>query len=182
MADTIEGGTLRQFRCFQALSEDEARVARAALRLRRLAPGKVLFRQGEPGRAAYLVRTGRMEVRVAVPELQEDRLLTTVGPGAILGEMSLLRSEPRSAEAVARTRVELWEISQEAFRAALEGGAAWARAFLLASAEALAERLAAVDRQLVALIAQLRQAGDAPVSRVAELEQLRERLFSQWSF
>lgn len=54
-----------------------------------------LFRQGDPGDALYVLRSGRLEV------LDERERLPAVvrrlGPGAVVGELALLAETPRSA-------------------------------------------------------------------------------------
>lgn len=56
-----------------------------------LEAGETLFRAGDPSDALYVVRTGRLQV------MQEDRVLTELGRGAVLGELGLLTGAPRSA-------------------------------------------------------------------------------------
>jgi CRP-like cAMP-binding protein len=58
--------------------------------------GQALFEQGDPadGRM-YVVRTGSVELRLG------GRLLETVGPGGMVGEMALIDPAPRSARALA---------------------------------------------------------------------------------
>ena len=66
---------------------------------RTFAAGKTVFREGDPGREAYLVKRGR----VTLSRLLEgtETVLDTVGPGAVFGEMAVLGAGPRSATAVA---------------------------------------------------------------------------------
>ncbi|MDO8562731.1 MAG: cyclic nucleotide-binding domain-containing protein, partial [Candidatus Limnocylindria bacterium] len=67
----------------------------ATLRSVRYAPGDRLVRQGERGDDAFLIRSGEVEV------LREDaagrRVANTLGPGALLGELSALTGAPRQA-------------------------------------------------------------------------------------
>ncbi|NEN79215.1 ATP-binding cassette domain-containing protein [Nocardioides zeae] len=62
----------------------------------RLAPGEVLFRQGDVGDLVYVVESGRVEI---VRELAggAEQLLSTMGPGEYLGELAALTGVPRSA-------------------------------------------------------------------------------------
>jgi CRP-like cAMP-binding protein len=61
----------------------------------RFAAGDFLFKEGEPGREMYVVRTGTVVLR------RHGRTLEEVGPGGVVGEMALIDSSPRSASAVA---------------------------------------------------------------------------------
>jgi CRP-like cAMP-binding protein len=63
----------------------------------KVAAGTVLFREGEPGEVMYLVREGR--VGVLRRHSAGEETLAELGPGSILGEMSLLDRRPRSATA-----------------------------------------------------------------------------------
>ena len=97
-----------------ALSED-ARVALAAASGRLdLDAGEWLVREGDPPGSAYLLRSGRLEV------VQGDRLLRTLTPGAVVGELSLLTGEPRSAGVRARRDASLIEVPRAAFDALLD--------------------------------------------------------------
>jgi len=53
--------------------------------------GDVLTREGEAGREAFLIVKGSVTVR------RKGRKLATRGPGDVIGEMSLLDDQPRSA-------------------------------------------------------------------------------------
>jgi Na+/H+ antiporter len=97
--------------------DEEALGRIAALTTERvLAPGEVLFRQGEPGRGLFIIARG------AVAVVREDRrrggeplLLDVLGGGDILGEMALLTGSPRLATARALTTVTVGEIQRGAF-------------------------------------------------------------------
>jgi CRP-like cAMP-binding protein len=78
-----------------------------------LAPGEVLFRQGDPGEAAFAILAGQVEV--AAPG-QEPR---TVGPGALIGERALLCERPHAATAIACGAAEALRIDRAAFSALL---------------------------------------------------------------
>ncbi len=74
-----------------------------------VAPGTVLFAEGDPGREMYVVRTGSVDLMI------DNKHLETVGPGGILGELSLVDPAPRSATAVAGPDCTLVRVDQEAF-------------------------------------------------------------------
>ena len=89
-----------------------------------------LFREGDPGDRMYAIVSGR--VRVVAERDGRPRVLTTLGPGAVLGELSVLTGEPRSASIQAVRDTELLEIDGERFAELLrqdpELGAGLARA------------------------------------------------------
>ena len=54
-------------------------------------PGKVLIKEGSPGREFFVLVRGMVDVS------RGGELVDTVGAGAFFGEMSLLTDEPRNA-------------------------------------------------------------------------------------
>jgi len=91
---------------FQTLAQLVRRV--------RYTRGETVFRQGEAGDSCYVMVRGRLHGRVehadATPAHEFD-----AGPGALLGEMSLLTGLPRTATLTAPEEVELLEIPAAAF-------------------------------------------------------------------
>ncbi len=67
--------------------------------VRRLAVGEALTRQGDPGDELFLVLDGMLDVDV------DGRVVAQVGPGAVLGERSLLEGGRRTATLRAGTKV-----------------------------------------------------------------------------
>jgi len=61
-----------------------------------LSHGEVLFSQGDPGDAAYVVVNGRLRISVKLPDGSE-RVVDESGPGDIVGEFALLTGDARSA-------------------------------------------------------------------------------------
>jgi NTE family protein len=74
--------------------------------------GAWLFRQGDPGGSLYVVRSGRLEVVVEMPESEVVRVLNR---GAVVGELALLMESPRSASVRARRDSELLELTRPQF-------------------------------------------------------------------
>jgi CRP-like cAMP-binding protein len=71
--------------------------------------GQVIFQEGQPGDVMYAVSEGEVDILV------RDKVIDTVGPGGILGEMALIDAKPRSATARARTDCKLVPISEKRF-------------------------------------------------------------------
>lgn len=86
--------------------------------VRRLASGQVLFIEGDPSEHLVLVRSGRLRVLVT-SERGDELVLTVLGPGEVLGELSVIDGLPRSAtvEALGATVLALFPAAQ--VRAAL---------------------------------------------------------------
>jgi CRP-like cAMP-binding protein len=65
------------------------------------AAGDAIFRTGQPGYSAFLVQSGRIELISEQPDAA-PRMLRSVGPGEVFGELSLLNGGNRLATAIAR--------------------------------------------------------------------------------
>jgi len=64
--------------------------------------GDVIFSEGEPGDAAYLILTGSVDIIKKAGDAHV--VIAQVGQGAIIGEMALIDSEPRMATARAASK------------------------------------------------------------------------------
>ena len=73
------------------------------------ANGGVVFVKGDQGSLAYLVRSGKVEIRGSGQSIE------LVGPGGLFGEMALIDGGPRSASAVALAETELVVLNQVTF-------------------------------------------------------------------
>ena len=81
---------------FGTLEAAALRQLEAELEWRSLAAGSVLFRQGDPGDALFMLVDGRLRV-VVDDGAGGERTVDEVGRGASVGEAALLTGEPRSA-------------------------------------------------------------------------------------
>lgn len=93
-----------------------------------LRTGDVLIREGDPGDSLYVVLEGEFEVTKQTGS--SDVVIAHRGAGEVMGEMSLLDNEPRSATVRALTPCRLLKIDQGSFHKLLEGSPAAARAIL----------------------------------------------------
>ncbi|MBT6489278.1 MAG: cyclic nucleotide-binding domain-containing protein [Deltaproteobacteria bacterium] len=76
-------------------------------------PGSVLIQAGEQGRGVWVVATGRVEVTVV--EDGQTVLLATLGPGNVIGEISLVQGQKTSATVTARDKVGALFLDKEKF-------------------------------------------------------------------
>jgi CRP-like cAMP-binding protein len=89
------------------------RIARSGDEVKMTA-GTLLVDQGQTGVEAFVVLEGAVTVK------RNNRKMTTLGPGAIVGELSLLDHGPRTATAICDTDCSLFVISQRHFLAVLD--------------------------------------------------------------
>jgi CRP-like cAMP-binding protein len=81
---------------------------------RKLRPKEILFHAGDFGDGCYVVREGAVKATILSKDGQE-RLLAVFGPGAMIGEMSLVDDEPRSATVSAIRDCRLVHLRKQAF-------------------------------------------------------------------
>jgi CRP-like cAMP-binding protein len=110
-----------------AVAPGRARVAGHHPALRR---GQLLFSEGDPSNHLFVVADGRIKVLVSSSR-GEELILTVLGPGDTLGELSVLDGQPRSATAQALEDVQLVALPASALSELLgrapELAVAWAR-------------------------------------------------------
>ena len=84
----------------QRLSSLEINLLSTLSKERQLRPGELIFREGDPGDAMYIVLEGRVRISKHIPGAGEEAL-AILERGDYFGEMALIDRQPRSAEAKA---------------------------------------------------------------------------------
>ncbi|WP_171181574.1 MULTISPECIES: cyclic nucleotide-binding domain-containing protein [unclassified Ruegeria] len=117
---------LEQTPLFSGLDRRQLRLLAFGARWFDAEPGQVVFlKDDQPTDGAYVVLEG--EAGLYLPQDQgPDQLITTVGPGALVGELGLIRKEPRALSMVAETQLSCLRIGEEEFLAVVENDAATA--------------------------------------------------------
>ena len=82
--------------------------------LEQFGPGEVIFREGDPGRHVYVIRTGNVEVLAKRPDGSQE-VINRQGPGDHFGELALLRNAPRTATIRTVTAVQVFKMSPSNF-------------------------------------------------------------------
>ncbi|MBC7545890.1 MAG: mechanosensitive ion channel [Candidatus Sericytochromatia bacterium] len=81
--------------------------------------GETVFQEGAAGDSLYVVLDGALRVEAHSPE-GEPVALGELGPGNVIGEMSLLTGEPRSASIVCQSDVTLLRLPKAALQPRLQ--------------------------------------------------------------
>jgi CRP-like cAMP-binding protein len=81
--------------------------------------GEVLFRAGDVGDGCYRIQSGLVKV-VVTSRQGEERIISLLGPDAVVGELSMIDGGPRSAAVVAIADCSLTFLSRAKFQTYLE--------------------------------------------------------------
>ncbi|TDK48984.1 ABC transporter transmembrane domain-containing protein [Antarcticimicrobium luteum] len=117
---------LEQTPLFSGLNRKQLRLLAFGARWYQAPAGEVVFLKGDqPKDGAYMVIEG--EAGLYLPkEGTADQLIAKVGPGTLVGELGLIRKEPRALSMVAETDLSCLRIGEEEFLAVVENDAATA--------------------------------------------------------
>ena len=148
---------------FAALDPEAAAALRASMDTVSLNKGQVLFNagdrgervarvvrvgaEGDRGERLYIITDGKMKLGHTSKDGRES-LLAVLGPGELLGELSLFDPGPRTATATALTETSLMGLGHGALRPWLTGRPEVAEALL----QALAQRLRRTNEQMADLV------------------------------
>lgn len=127
---------LKQVPLFTGCTVKELETIAKASQEVKVASGALIVDQGQTGREAFVVLEGHATVK------RNGRKITTLGPGQMLGELSLLDRGPRTASVIADGDMTLLRIDQKDFLAVLDQVPAVGHKVLAA----LAGRIRELDR------------------------------------
>lgn len=129
--------SLKKVSLFSACTKKELeKVAKASDEITMTA-GTLVVDQGQTGREAFVVLDGEVTVK------RSGRKIATLGPGDVVGELSLLDHGPRTATAICETDCVLLVIDQRRFLGVLDDVPSISHKLLAA----LASRIRDLDRQ-----------------------------------
>jgi CRP/FNR family transcriptional regulator, cyclic AMP receptor protein len=129
---------LRNVALFSGCStKDLQKIAKASDEIT-VPDGHVICDQGQVGREAYVIMSGSATVR------RNGKKVASLGPGSVVGELSLLDRGPRTATVTADGPTELLVIDQRHFAGVIDEVPAVAHKIMAA----LAERIREFDRSL----------------------------------
>lgn len=171
-ASSLVAQQLMQLPLCQGLTEAEAAVVSGICEEASIRAGHTLFREGEPGDAIYAVLDGDLEVVKAHGDAAQ--VLARVGPGAVLGEMSLLGANAqRSATVVATSDARLLKIPAAQFSRLIERDDVAALKVVLNVARVMSSRLQKANEKMMEL-----------ASKAQRKEELLDfqKILSHWAF
>jgi CRP-like cAMP-binding protein len=150
---------------FRLVADDDLEQLNREITMSDAAAGETLFEQGDPSDSVAAIVEGDVEIVV------DGKVLTTLGPGSLLGEVSVfVPSASRTATARAQSPVRMIQWRTNDVQARLARHEHLATAIVADMAFVLAERL---DRRTQDLVSLLKTTGTRlPVS---ELQRFRSR-------
>jgi CRP-like cAMP-binding protein len=104
---------LRSLPLFRHLPDARLEELARILGVQAVPAGDLIFEEGSPGDAMFLIGAGRVRIEKRV-EAGGFAELAVLSPGDVFGEMALIENLPRSARAVAHTNTTLFVLSGSA--------------------------------------------------------------------
>lgn len=143
----MDEDVVRKAPLFAALDDEDASALMASMTPVTLARGHTLFHEGEAGDRLYVVVSGKVKLGRTSSDGREN-LVTVLGPGEMLGELSLFDPGPRSLSATAVSDSELAGLGHADLAEFLNGRPEVARQLL----QALARRLRRTNDTLADMV------------------------------
>jgi CRP-like cAMP-binding protein len=140
---------LREFNripILSSLTDQEIFEFIRACKVRKLAPGETLFREGDAGRSMFIVGEGSIDVLVERKGGRER--VATVGARDVIGELSLLDPAPRSATALVTSAATVYEVSADEFDTLLSQDHPAAFKIARAAARLVCRRIRSVNTRI----------------------------------
>jgi predicted acylesterase/phospholipase RssA len=106
--------TLKGARLFGGLSAEQRATVEEAAERRRYAAGEILCHKGDVGRACQVIISGGVLVQLDRPQTGLAQAVF-LGPGQVVGELSLLSDSPATATVVAAVDTEVYVIPRRTF-------------------------------------------------------------------
>ncbi len=125
--------TLAAIDLFSELTKAELRQIERLMTPIDIRAGREFITEGSAGREAFIILEGTATVR------HKGRLVATVGPGEVLGEVAVLAGLPRSATVTAETDVVAEVLDRREFGALLDSNAKLSKKILIAAIKRLHE-------------------------------------------
>lgn len=149
--DEVE--VLRKVLLFSGIEPAKLKLLAFTSERMNFAKGQSLMRQGEMGDAAYLILEG--DADILVDNGDGPVKVASVGRNGFVGEMAILRNQPRTATVTAATEVSTLKITKDGFFQLIEDSPKIAVEMM----RILAQRLEATTIDLTSARAKLRNAG-----------------------
>ncbi len=139
--------------------------------------GSLVLEEGSYGPRMMVLLNGTVEILRRDPS-GVQRQITELGPGEILGEMSLLLDMPRTATVRAITELRVFAMDRAAFQQLVDSGDPAVLKFGLQLSKVMAIRLMRLNDRVVDLLMATEGAG--PLRE--KFSQARQEIFNLWGY
>jgi CRP/FNR family cyclic AMP-dependent transcriptional regulator len=157
-------------------ASEVARVVEAG-RVENWPAGSVIMEEGSSGPRLVILLEGTVHI-LKRDEAQRGQRIAEVGPGAVLGEMSLLLDAPRTASVHAATPLRLFAMDRRNYEEMVADGDPAALKVGMAIARVLALRVEELNKRVVELVSRVET--QPPLS--TSYGEITDRVFSTWDF
>lgn len=124
---SVSVGILRSFASMKEFSDADLATLISVARERAFAPAAMVCQEGQPGASCFLLVSGALDVIKAGTE--GARLLATMQPGALVGQVALVDKQPRSASMRAKGPTVVLELGRDDFERLLKANSPLALKF-----------------------------------------------------
>ncbi len=146
MAEAPSWQDLKKIPLFSELTENEIYQVMKLSFEKKYPKESTLFVEGMAGEVLYIIKSGKVDIVKKTP--QGEVLLSSLGPGEFLGEMSLIDDSKRSATARVAEDSELVVITRKCFNDMLSGDPHITAKLLLHFLRVSARRLRETDKRI----------------------------------
>lgn len=105
---------LRGVDLFEGLTDQELEQVARICTERRYHPGEIITKEGAEGNELFIITDGFVEILLGERPTIAARVVVSLGPGQIIGEMALVDQGPRSASVRATSRPTVIQVIQRA--------------------------------------------------------------------
>jgi CRP-like cAMP-binding protein len=149
---------LRHVHLFNEFTETDLRTLAVVCYQQSFDQGHILFAEGEPGDALYLVTSGAVRLVKSSPRGEEQEL-AVMGTGDFFGEMALVDEGPRSATAIVQRHGALLVLPKAQLDRLLEEDHEFALKLYKIFTKTLCERLRHANVKMAEMAGHLHSAG-----------------------
>ena len=147
MPNQMDYNKLRLLTIFNDLDKNELEIVQKHVFERSVKKDSVLFVEGMPGELLYIIISGCVEIIKETKDYGKI-VLATIGANDIVGEMSLIDSEPRSATGITSEDSVLLVIKKQSFNEILQSDPRVAAKVLMGLLKVISRRLRMTDKKI----------------------------------
>ena len=159
---------VRGLKLFASFTEHEIDALMGVLRERPMNPDEPLFRQGQPGRACYIIRDGKIRVTIGQDDAEQE--LAVLGAGDLFGQVALIDGGRRSANCIAYGTTVLLALDRNEFDLVFRSGSSFAFKFMDVITRILVGQLRGANKRLADVAAKEEAADDPRAASDPEMQ------------